>query len=208
MSRVYYDAAEKPEEVTLGEVWAELADGSCRWRQTGSEIKIVALKVPPELPPRELAVEFQPYSLRVANRKTGKVYLEGELERGIVPEECVWMHSGGINEDGCVLLLQKMNLELLQRQWAHSQMWWPKLFTHHGEIAWDDYEKDYSDLPEVVLRKHRTVEAKRDEVRKLEQAEKGVRESLQERDDARKRQRQERLHFLRTELAFPLRFFF
>ena len=27
------------------QVWAEMADGSCRWRQTGSEIKIIALKV-------------------------------------------------------------------------------------------------------------------------------------------------------------------
>ena len=38
--RVYYDGKEKPEEV-----WAELADGSCRWRQTGSEIKVICLKV-------------------------------------------------------------------------------------------------------------------------------------------------------------------
>lgn len=38
--RVYYDAAERPEEV-----WAETSDGACRWRQTGSEVKIIALKV-------------------------------------------------------------------------------------------------------------------------------------------------------------------
>lgn len=38
--RVYYSSQEKPEEV-----WAELADGSCRWRQTGSEIKVICLKV-------------------------------------------------------------------------------------------------------------------------------------------------------------------
>ena len=29
-------------------------------------------------------------------------------------------------------------------------MWWPRLFTAHAEIAWDDYEKDYSDLPAEV----------------------------------------------------------
>lgn len=34
-------------------------------------------------------------------------------------------------------------------------MWWPRLFRCHGEIAWDDYEKDYSDLPEEVLARHR-----------------------------------------------------
>lgn len=37
----------------------------------------------------------------------------------------------------------------------HSEMWWPRLFTQHSEIAWDDYEKDYSDLPAEVLRRHR-----------------------------------------------------
>ena len=45
-----------------------------------------------------------------------QVYLEGELERGIVPLESAWMHDHGKGEDGCLLLLQKMNLELLQRQ--------------------------------------------------------------------------------------------
>ena len=44
-----------------------------------------------------------------------QVYLEGELERGIVPLESAWMHDHGEGEDGCLLLLQKMNLELLQR---------------------------------------------------------------------------------------------
>ena len=41
--------------------------------------------------------------------------LQGDLERGIVPAECVWMHGGGAGEDGCLLLLRKMNLELLRR---------------------------------------------------------------------------------------------
>ena len=45
-----------------------------------------------------------------------QVYLEGELERGIVPLESAWMHDHGEGEDGCLLLLQKMNLELLQRR--------------------------------------------------------------------------------------------
>ena len=44
-----------------------------------------------------------------------QVYLEGELERGIVPLESAWMHGRGSAEDGCLLLLQKMNLELFQK---------------------------------------------------------------------------------------------
>lgn len=38
--RVYYDAAARQEEV-----WAETSDGACRWRQTGGEVKLIALKV-------------------------------------------------------------------------------------------------------------------------------------------------------------------
>jgi hypothetical protein len=59
MSRVYYDAGEKPEEV-----WAELADGSCRWRQTGSEVKVLVLRVPADLPAGRLKVDIKPYSIK------------------------------------------------------------------------------------------------------------------------------------------------
>lgn len=54
----------------------------------------------------------------MTNRQTGEVYLEGALERGIVPEDCVWTHGGGNGEEGMMLYLQKMNLELLQK-WVH-----------------------------------------------------------------------------------------
>lgn len=117
LSRVYYDASEKPEEVGADwgvllvllvcfgcvpaahrgamrpllcqarrltgpllpplpplspyhpsppppQVWAELGDGSCRWRQTGGEVKVLALRVPAELPTKQLAVDIQPYSLK------------------------------------------------------------------------------------------------------------------------------------------------
>lgn len=53
--------------------------------------------------------------------------------------------------DSCTLLCPLHT----RRHWLHSEMWWPKLFTAHGAIAWDDYEKDYSDLPSEVLERHR-----------------------------------------------------
>ncbi len=79
----------------------------------------------------------------------------------------------------------------------HSEMWWPRLFRQHGEIAWDDYEKDYSDLPEPVLRAHHLIEAKEASARQVEGAEKRERAGANERDDVRRRTRQERLHVLR-----------
>lgn len=51
----------------------------------------------------------------VANKKTSEVYLEGKLERGIIPDESVWVAGQGTGEDGFMLFLQKMNLELLQK---------------------------------------------------------------------------------------------
>ncbi len=36
---------------------------------------------------------------------------------------------------------------MARRHWLHSEMWWPRLLVHQPAVAWDDYEKDYSDLP-------------------------------------------------------------
>ena len=61
------------------------------------------------------AVTAQGISQSACNSRRGEVYLEGALERGIVPDESVWMQGGGAGEDGCLLLLRKMNLELLRQ---------------------------------------------------------------------------------------------
>ncbi|KAL4533791.1 hypothetical protein Ndes2437B_g03116 [Nannochloris sp. 'desiccata'] len=191
MSRVYYNASEKPEEV-----WVELADGSCRWRQTAGEIRIIALKVPSDLAPRQLKVDISPYHVKIyrvkesknAKKTQGKqkndveqeeeIYLQGRLHRGIIPEDCFWTHCGGEGDDGCCITLRKMNLEVLQKHWAHSESWWIRLFQDHQDIAWDDYEKDYSDLPEEVLEKCRTTEAIKDVERAVEGNERHRRETV------------------------------
>lgn len=192
LSRVFYDAKERPEEV-----WVELKDGSCRWRQSASEVAIIALHVPRNACKQELDVMVDLHRLRVACKVTGAVYLDGTLERGIVPDESVWALGGGYGEDGFVFYLKKMNLELLAGEGCHEETWWPRLFAHHTYIAWDDYAKDYSDLPEYALQQHALQEDKSKVTRTLEQAEKVQRETAQERDDARRRARQERLHVLR-----------
>lgn len=193
LSRVFYEARERTEEV-----WAGMLDGSCRWRQSASEVGVIALRVPTDAPTCDLDVLIDLHRIRVASRLDGTVYLEGELERGIVPDESVWTWSAGsVGEDGFVFYLKKMNLELVVSGGDHSETWWPRLFKHHGEIAWDDYEKDYSDLPEAVMRDHALLEYKGAVTNRLEAAQKRERESAGERDDARRRARQERLHVLR-----------
>ena len=192
LSRVFYDAKERPELV-----WAQLRDGSCRWRQSAGEVAIIALSVPPGARKHQLDVCIDLHHIRVACKDTGRVYLAGELERGIVPDESVWAHGGGVGDDGFVFYLRKMNLELLAGEGGHEETWWPRLFTHHAPIAWDDYEKDYSDLPAHVMEQHWLQEHKSQVTRAVESADKSQREGAQERDDVRRRRRQERLHVLR-----------
>ncbi|KAA6420245.1 MAG: heat shock STI-like [Trebouxia sp. A1-2] len=193
MSRVHYSAADRGEEV-----WAEVGDGSCRWRQTASEVTLLCLGVPPHTPAKQLQVNLDPYFIKVVNKVSGGVYLEGHLEQGIVPEESVWEHGGGVGENGCLLYLHKMNLQLLRKEWQHSETWWPRLFQHHQPIQWDDYDKDYSDLPLQIMRKHACQEALQDAERQIENEEKQERARLQDQDDRRKQTRQARLKVLRA----------
>jgi hypothetical protein len=51
-------------------------------------------------------------------------------------------------------LLTRLMCLLAARHWMHSEMWWPRLFAGGPTIEWDDYEKDYSDLPAPVLAAH------------------------------------------------------
>lgn len=73
------------------------------------------MQVPSNLKANQLTITFEPFSLKVAHRDTGDVYLEGRLERAVVPKECLWMYDTGHGEDGCLILLQKLNLELFRR---------------------------------------------------------------------------------------------
>lgn len=92
----------------------EINDGSCRWRQSSSEVKVIALKVPRDAKPSQLAISISPYHIKVASKESGEVYLEGQLERGIVPDASLWVAGQGEGEDGFIFYLHKMNLELLQ----------------------------------------------------------------------------------------------
>lgn len=71
--------------------------------------------LPPGVTAKMLRVTIQPYQVEVRHRVTGEVYLEGDLERGVVPEDSCWV----MEEEGLLLLLAKMNLELYER-WGAS----------------------------------------------------------------------------------------
>lgn len=84
-------------------------------------------------------------------------YVAGDLERAIDPEDSFWERcrddSSSNGVVGVVMYLSKLNVELYQQNAPrHSDTWWPRLFTTHTELAWDDYEKDYSDLPQDIMK--------------------------------------------------------
>jgi len=58
---------------------------------------------------------------------------------------------GGENDDGFMLYLMKMNLELFKTKQAQAtDSWWDRLFMAHGDIRFDDYDKDLTDLPTPI----------------------------------------------------------
>jgi len=111
-----------------------------------------------------------------------------------------------------------MNLELFNTKNPQpSDSWWDRLFNAHGDIRFDDYDKDFTDLPtpiaEVRSRKSRfsslwikaycnlqgitALEGASNERSRLEDHESKERDNARERDDVRKRNRQVRLAELR-----------
>lgn len=58
--------------------------------------------------------------------------------------------TGGDDDDGFVLYLKKMNLELFKGKAAPCDSWWDRLFNSHGDIRFDDYDKDLTDLPTPI----------------------------------------------------------
>jgi|SRR6056300_575611 hypothetical protein len=125
-----------------------------------------------------------------------------------------------------MLYLKKMNLELFKKKRAQAtDSWWDRLFMVHGDIRFDDYDKDLTDLPTPVAEVRNLVtlvvagrvqvsrrltlctipspqaitaiEAESDAKSMIDDGEHNERESAHARNDVRKRNRQVRLAELR-----------
>ena len=186
MARVYYNEKEET-------VWFQASDGTHRWQQSASEIRILV----PNLRARakEIDVIICSESLKISCVATGEVFLEGCLQHRIIVEESVW----DLDEDEGVLTiyLQKMNIELFAKPHEHSESEWTSLFRDSFKIMWDDCAKNYQDLPEPVMKLHRIREAKEQECRLSDNRESKERDAARELDDLRRRTRMARLGALR-----------
>lgn len=190
MARVFYDRNEVDYDV-----WYSPSDGRCRWRQSASEISVMVLGIPRGTAASELDVNISTTSIRVSELFSGRVFIEGELQERIVPDDSAW----DISEDGIVTLyLYKANLALFASPHQHNATEWKKLFTSDGyEIKFDDACKDYSDLPAPVMAQFRKSSAIDGVRRRLEAKESKARDRVSELDDLRRRKRQTRLAALR-----------
>jgi len=198
MTEIHYDKGHMGRNKE--NVWVSLMDDSIRWRQSSSEVKVIVNTVPKDrYTKHHLDVSIKTKSLKITDRDTKEVYVSGELEYHVLPESSSWYHLQGDGEDGFVFLLEKANLKLLSKadDCEHADMWWDRLFSAHCKIAFDDYDKDYSDLPAPILNTHLAFEHSKQSVSHIEFEETKERDSCQAKDDIRKRERQERLNVLR-----------
>ena len=198
MTEIHYDKGHMGRNKE--NVWVSLMDDSIRWRQSSSEVKVIVNTVPKDrYAKHHLDVSIKTKSLKITDRDTKEVYVSGELEYHVLPESSSWYHLQGDGEDGFVFLLEKANLKLLSKadDCEHADMWWDRLFSAHCKIAFDDYDKDYSDLPAPIMNTHLAFEHSKQSVSHIEFEESKERDSCQAKDDIRKRERQERLNVLR-----------
>ena len=71
----------------------------------------------------------------------------GDLLKAVKPSSSSW----SLDDEGTLVFdLIKSNLELL-RGGNPGSTWWDRLFVNDPPIAFDDQEKDYSDLPPEIL---------------------------------------------------------
>lgn len=52
----------------------QLSDGSCRWRQSSSEVKLIALKVPADVKAGDFDVQIRPYYIRGVRRQSSPTH--------------------------------------------------------------------------------------------------------------------------------------
>ena len=213
LSRIHYAARDLPPDA-----WVELPDGRVRWRQSAGEVRVVVAASPRGLCPASLSIRFRPRRVTVRARlQPGDATLttlwDARLARHIVPGESTWAAGNGAGEDGLVLGLVKANLELLAGGEAApatpADTWWPRLTAaggggvdgagdgEPGGLAWDDYDKDYSDLPAPYLAAEAAASAAAAADRCAEASERAERAACHAEDGARVRARAERLDALR-----------
>ena len=92
------------------EVWAEVGDGSCRWRQTASEVTLLCLGVPPHTPAKQLQVTLDPYFIKgtvlpfIIHFPSFSVVMKGHLPKSnIKPEPHVAFFS--LQHAACAYIL-------------------------------------------------------------------------------------------------------
>ncbi len=151
MQRVHTDDAPEP-------VWVQTAEA--RWLQSTFEVTVIAYTVPKELcAASELRVSFAPRQVHVSARRSGDVYIHGELESRIDHLASTWCTDG----ETVTLSLVKANLVIYdaQAKGTEADTHWHRLFTHDQYTERGMIAADYSGMPAHIKRRDKMADLAR-----------------------------------------------
>lgn len=145
-------------------VWCETHQA--RWTQSVESITVVALQKPRGVQAADCDVTIAVRYLKAAHRATGEVWLEGQLDRDVLPLESLWY----VDDEGhdLIIVLAKSLAHLHRGAIADGN--WHKLFDYDDALSDDDMEDDRTDLDPARKRQERIAQMKGREQCKFEQA--------------------------------------
>ena len=149
MVEVHYDAKGGLADA----VWCETL--MARWTQSISEVNVIVIHKPAGVRAADLDVEMRARYVRVRNRATRDVYLEGELEGEIRPRDSLWTvdpETGRMD-----VLLAKQMQRFHRADYDHGANMWARLFACDDELSDGDMDHDYTDLQHEYRSRHRAA---------------------------------------------------
>jgi len=116
-----------------------------RWMQTLQELEVrVPLKFPKSLKSRDVVVEFEKQHLKVGV-KGNPLIIDGELQKPIKVEECMWTLDDGRT---VAITMEKVN----------KMEWWSRLMTNDPEINTKKVQPENSKLSDLDSETRAVVE--------------------------------------------------
>lgn len=150
MQRIHNDTEPEP-------VWVETK--TARWLQSLVDLTIIPHTVPKELcSGKEIRVSFSRRMVHVQAVRSKEIFMAGELERPIDPNQSTW------TTDGSYITITAIKENLLLYNGAKGQeadTHWSRLFTSDQYVERGMVDANYYDLPEHMKRRNKMAELAR-----------------------------------------------
>lgn len=150
MQRIHNDDEPEP-------IWVQTK--TSRWMQTLSDVTIIPHTVPPALcRSSEVKVSFSRRQVHVQAVISKQIYMAGELERPIDPNQSTWTTDGSYITIVCV----KENLCIYDgSRGQESDTHWHRLFTTDQFVERGMIPANYYDMPSHIKMRNKMAEGKR-----------------------------------------------